>query len=362
MFIFAISVIVICYLMLILLYIVGWKRLETSTVDNIKPEMTVSVIVACKNEAQNIPRLLDALAAQSYASFQLILIDDNSTDNTHSIFELYRNRFSNIKLLKAHGSGKKAALKEGIMLSEAALIITTDADCSPTSKWIETIVKFQMQQNADLIICPIQFEEQKGLFSKILSLEFVSLVAAGAGAAGIGMPILCNGANLAFKREAWKKSESQRNEIEMSGDDIFLLQSIKKSAGKILFLKSKLAMVTTTAPASIGIFVKQRQRWAGKSPSYTDYMTIFTAIIVLAISLLQIGLFVLSIRETKVLILVISIFAIKYIADTFLLYTVKSFFELQRVWFYSLLLSLVYPLYISFVGITALAKQPSKWK
>jgi len=243
------------YIIIISLFILGWSNTAPFRLDKKGNYETVSVVVACKNEKTRIPQLLESLLAQNYQNFELIIIDDNSTDDTILEIEKYGQKLKNMLICKATGNGKKDALKQGILLAKGELIITTDADCITPPNWIETILNFQAKNNSDLIVCPTVLLETKNLFSRIQKLEFTSLIITSAGSAKMGMPILCNGANLAFKKNAWIKSQGELHQEELSGDDIFLLQSINKRGGRIMFLKSKQALVKTRGAETISKFI-----------------------------------------------------------------------------------------------------------
>lgn len=351
------------YFILILLFIIGWKRISVFVPTGGESKiLSVSVVVVCKNEEEHLRRLLSCLAQQSYQDFELVLVNDHSIDATLQIMRNAESAFSKIQIIDSVGNGKKAAMKEAVESANGHLVITTDGDCLPSFHWIESITCYYRKNPCDLMICPIRLTSKETLFSQLQSLEFASLVASGAAAAGIGMPILCNGANLAFKKNTWLKNQENLHEEEQSGDDIFLLQSIKKQGGKIRFLKSESAFVYTEPAQSLDAFIKQRQRWAAKSPTYTDWQLIFTACIVLAISLLPFVLVGFSFQDDKFWNVLLFVTVFKYLMDGLFLYSVRVFFQLQYVLFYALLLSIIYPFYIVFTALSALLYKPKTWK
>ena len=366
MYIILISILIcVLYTAMVLVFIVGWRRIplfEPVESVNLHSRLSVSVVIACKNEESNLPKLLSCLESQSHKDFELILVNDHSSDTTRSVMEVARTSFLNVKLIDAEFSGKKSALKEGIMAATGSLIITTDADCIPGSDWLKVICSFQDTYPSDLIICPVQMLESKSLFARLQALEFTTLVASGAGAAGAGMPILCNGANLAFTKEAWLQSKHDLVEEQISGDDVFLLQSIKKRGGVIRFLKSKSAIVFTEPAKSLSAFFVQRRRWASKSPAYSDSHLIFTACAVFATSLSVIILAFFSLFYPQLLILLFIILVLKYLADFNLLFSVRCFFQVYHLVINSVLLSIIYPFYIVSVGISALTIKSTSWK
>lgn len=353
------------YCFLVLVFVVGWRRIplfEPNKCVDLHSGLSVSVVIACKNEENNLPKLLSCLQIQSYQNFELILVNDHSTDATLSVMKAAQSLFANVKVIDAEMCGKKNALKEGIMSASGSLIITTDADCMPGYDWLMLICSFQQTQPSDLIICPVQLAAGESLFLRLQALEFNMLIASGAGAAGAGMPILCNGADLAFTKEAWMQSRHDLVDEQMSGDDIFLLQSIKKRGGVIRFLKSESAIVFTQPANTLTAFFKQRRRWASKSPAYTDMQLIFTACIVFAISFWMLILVFSSLFYPSLLAVFFYIFGAKFIADIIFVYVIRSFFREKRLWFHSFLLSIIYPFYIVSVAVSALAFQNKSWK
>ena len=364
MFVIAIALIIsVLYLILISIFMIGWWRTPYFVPRANKiTDSKISIIVACRNEEANLPHLLSALTQQSYQNFELILVNDHSEDNTLTLIETSKGKFPNFLVVNATDFGKKNAIKEGILKATADLIVTTDADCIPSTKWLESIVNFQHVFPIDLIICPVKLSNHQNFFSQLQSLEFTSLVASGAGAAGAGMPILCNGANLAFTKSAWLQSQGELHEDELSGDDVFLLLSIKKRGGVIRFLKSESAIVETESASSLSSFIKQRKRWASKSPSYTDWVLIYTACVVFAMSVLQLFLLISSFFEPCFWQLFSIVLVFKYLIDLVILYSVKRFFQLKRVWFYALILSVLYPFYVMIVGLSAILFKQNSWK
>jgi cellulose synthase/poly-beta-1,6-N-acetylglucosamine synthase-like glycosyltransferase len=301
------------------------------------------------------------MAQQSNQNFELILVNDHSEDATRNYIKTAQIHYPKIQLIDAVGHGKKNALREGILQSNGNLIITTDADCFPSYHWLESIACYQARYDCDLIICPVKLSGKENFFSYLQVLEFTSLVASAAGAAGMGMPILCNGSNLAFKKHIWFKCMNNMHFEEQSGDDVFLLEAIKKRGGKIRFLKSESAFVTTRQAETLMQLFKQRRRWSAKSRLYTDWQLITTALTILAICILQIILGVLSFHKPIYSLVFAALFLYKYILDSIFLSTVSKFFHLNYVWIFSFFLSIIYPFYIVFTGVSSLIFKPKSW-
>ncbi len=255
------------------------------------PCITVSVIVAVRNESSSIRQLLNSLLAQNYPShlLEIVIVDDHSTDSTSRLIDdfIVQNKDSkNLKLIalsKNNSSGKKAAIDCGIQASKGELIVITDADCTAGSSWISTLVSYYTEHYPQMILGPVRMTVGGSFFGKLQSLEFMSLISSGAGSCTAGFPILANGANMAFTRKAYENCGGFSGNMKFSsGDDMFLMMSIKKKFGAkaIRFLRSEDAIVNTPATVGFKSFIQQRLRWVSKSRGYTDTMLIISSILV----------------------------------------------------------------------------------
>jgi cellulose synthase/poly-beta-1,6-N-acetylglucosamine synthase-like glycosyltransferase len=158
------------------------------------------------------------------------------------------------------------------------------------------------------------------------------------------------------------KSCDDLHDEEQSGDDIFLLQSVKKRGGVIRFLKSEAAFVHTKPAENLSEFINQRRRWASKSPLYTDWQIVFVAVLVFSMALVELLLMYNALTDLKFLIVFGSFFIAKLIFDSIFLQLVHGFFHLSTIWMETVLLSVFYPFYIVFVAISALVFKPKSWK
>jgi cellulose synthase/poly-beta-1,6-N-acetylglucosamine synthase-like glycosyltransferase len=283
--------IILCYALLISAISVGWFKLNDFERSDQKHYVKISIIVAVRNEVSAIGSLLESLLKQDYPPehFEMIIVDDHSTDETKRRFEEITSELNGIPNLKFislepdDGFGKKAALSHGIKLSGGDLIVITDADCTAGSSWISTIAAFYDRLKPQMILGAVQMTDGGNFFGKLQSLEFMSLISSAAGSCSAGFPLLANGANIAFTRQAFESCGGFSGHMEFpSGDDMFLMMSIKKKfgAGSIRFLKSADAIVKTTAIKGIKPFLQQRMRWVSKSKGYTDPVLIATSILV----------------------------------------------------------------------------------
>ncbi len=343
------------YLVLILIIYKGLLKIKPFTAAS-PVLIKVSVVIACRNEQDNLPKILRDLDNQEYHTslLEIIIVDDNSSDETFNVASSFRNKFR-LTVLKNTGTGKKQALRTGIRASSGDLIITTDADCRAGKRWIATIASFYEIHKPDLILCPVRAEGGTGFFGQFTELEFLSLQGITAGTALLKKAIMCNGANLSFTRETYDKHSPYLHDEIASGDDIFLLHSIKKVAGtNIEWLESEEAMVLTAIPGSLKKFLRQRKRWISKWTDYKDSFTILVGIVTFVTILAQSALCVASLTNIRFLTVTMLVFILKSIPDYLLLKNTTSRYgrNLLMKWFIPS--QLVYPFYVITVAVISL--------
>lgn len=358
----ALVVVLLLYVVTIIAFAFGWKKTRYFEQHRLNGCSTkVVVIVVFKNEEERLRVLLSAMANQSYKSFQLILVNDHSSDESLQVIEFMRHLLPPINLIQASGHGKKNGLKEALDSTDAELILTTDADCKPVSMWVETMLDFYRCYNSDLILAPVKFSRSDNMFQKLQQVEFISLVASTLGATGISAPIMANGANMAFTHKAWTQIESLKPNYS-SGDDMFLLHGVKKNNGKINFIKSRNALVYTEAADSVRGFLQQRQRWTSKASGYTDFDSILTAIIVFLINFAIVASAALAFVDIQYLQYCVLLIVAKFSVDYGFLLLCNRFFGITNLFAKSILIAIPYPFYILFTSLTGIFMKNPKWK
>ncbi|MEZ5198629.1 MAG: glycosyltransferase [Bacteroidales bacterium] len=350
----------IIYVALILFYTLGWFRLKTFNPQNTKFKTRVSIIIPARNEEENITNLLTDLAHQAYPKnlFEVIVIDDNSTDTTHEkVSNFIKN--SNEKNFNLIGISeespdtayKKKAINLAIEKSNGDLIITTDADCRMGMNWLSSFVTLYETEKPKMIVGPVSFFNETTFFQKMQTLEFLSLIAITGGAIKAGRPIMCNGANLAYEKGAFIEVGGFGSDSFASGDDVFLLLRMKKQFGNksVRFLKNNNAIVYTEALKSVADFFHQRTRWASKNKVY-DVKILFVSFSVYMTNLILFTGLIQSIFIPSMLPPVMLAFVIKLLVELPILIGIGNFVKRSRMFLYSFPLIFIYPLYIIVVG------------
>ncbi len=358
--------IILCYAVLIAAISFGWWRLKGFNKTLKSPEVKISIVVAARNEASNIENLLEILLRQDYPSdlFEIIIVDDQSDDHTARLVEemIARNAgIQNLKLVSPgvkDGSGKKAAIGQGIKVSGGELIVITDADCTPVVSWISALAAYYSVYKPQMILGPVRMTAGGSFFGKLQSLEFTSLISSAAGSCNAGFPLLANGANIAFTRNAYETCGGFTGNIQYSsGDDMFMMLSIKKNFGAsaIRFLRSEKAIVDTPSTQGFKPFIHQRIRWVSKSRGYSDPLLIAASLLVFMVNTWLIVTAFSAIVFSGFLNLFLVFYAGKLIIDLPLVISYNRFQKTSAlIWLFPLmeLLNALYTLIIGIAGNT----------
>ena len=341
------------YISLLLYYRFAWSRVPESkpSIHNPEPSTFLSVIIPARNEAENLPALLNSLSLQTYPKnlFEVLIIDDHSTDDTAAVVKKYNA--ANIKLVslqqfinnKELNSYKKKAIEIGIQQSSGTLIVTTDADCTVHPDWLLTIASFYEQYKPAFIAAPVSINNDARFIEIFQALDFMTLQGITAAAVHNNFHSMCNGANMAYERIAFDEVNGFKGIDNIaSGDDMLLMHKIyKKYPERVLFLQSKDAVVQTAPVKTISEFFNQRIRWASKADKYDD-KRIF--IVLLSVYLFNVMLLLLPVIavfkniqysifnvQFTLLELWIILLIIKTITELFFLIPVSNFFGKKQL-------------------------------
>lgn len=220
------SFIVIVAIQLLYYLVVFGKFAFAKAQKNNPKRISISVIVCAKNEEENVIKYIPLLAEQDYPEFEIILIDDASSDETLTVFEDFEKQYSNIRLVKVRNNeafwgNKKYALTLGIKSANKDYLLFTDADCYPTSKnWI-TAMSSQFTMQKTIVLGYGGYEKIAGSFlNKIIRFETLLTAVQYFSWAKMGHPYMGIGRNLAYKKDVFYDVNGFISHIQVrSGDD-----------------------------------------------------------------------------------------------------------------------------------------------
>ncbi|WP_300977886.1 glycosyltransferase [Flavobacterium sp.] len=244
MFLYLLYFFIVLILIQFVYYIGVFSKFSFAKPEVIKAKnIPVSVIVCAKNEEENIKQYIPILAQQDYPTFELVLIDDASSDETLEVFEAFEQQYPNIRLVKvknneAFWGNKKYALTLGIKAAKYEHLLFTDADCFPLTKdWITNMSAHFDRDKKIVLGYGGYIKIANSFLNKIIRYETVLTAIQYFSWAKIGKPYMGIGRNLAYKREVFFDVNGFIDHIQVrSGDDdLFVNQAANKENTTIAY-------------------------------------------------------------------------------------------------------------------------------
>lgn len=255
----------------------GWRRSKARTVSTVDDDLpAISVIIAARNESASLPSLLRALDDQTHQSFEVIIVDDASTDDTASIARSWATDRSSVRIVSVSDPQpprKKHALSRGIDAAQHDLFAFTDADCTPPPTWLSAIAAAHANTADDTVFVgysPVTETGTLGLFSRYEAfVEALYMMAA----IGWNRPYMAVGRNLSYPRSVFEAVDgfhhSRGGQESISGDDDLFLQAIhRENGGNIRPLLDTRTFVPTSGPTSWRDWLRKRQRHVSAGQFY----------------------------------------------------------------------------------------------
>ncbi len=229
----------------------------------------VSVVVAARDEEENIARCLKSLIQSDFPNdkYEIIIVDDRSTDRTAEIVKSFQNKSSNIKLKTVTESsriknlqGKPGALQTGINTSKGEIILMTDADCAVNPKWIRTMASIYSDSKLGFA-AGFTAMKTKGFFGIIQATEWLYLHTMAIAGIAFNAPLSCYGNNVSVRKKDFDNIGGYYSISFSVTEDLALMHSIFKSGKKIRYLSRPNSSVETLPCATIKDYLNQHHRW-----------------------------------------------------------------------------------------------------
>jgi hypothetical protein len=295
------------YVWRVLVWKANWDRIEQAdnageATDSMTGQTSqLSVIIPVRDEAANLPGLLDDLARQvglasQVGALQILVVDDHSQDRTAEIV----GRWPGIELVVNDGEGKKAAIATGMRRAVNDWVATLDGDVRVGQHWASAVCRaVEQSSDARMLIGPVALSpaDKTGVqalqtcWAQVQSLDYAAMMGWAAATAAGGKPEMASGANLVFRRADYPTLDRIQPGVP-SGDDAFALEAVERQHGAaaICWIHDRDAIARTAGAPDLSSWWQQRLRWGGKARHYKSARVKTTAAIVLGTALLQLGL------------------------------------------------------------------------
>ena len=339
-------IITLLYCLAIIALIYGFTKVNSFDYLGLKPKNKFSIVVPFRNEAENLPILLNSFSKLNYPAdlFEVILVDDESEEVFSFQFSVFNVQM--INNIRVSNSPKKDAISTAIQVVKNDWIITTDADCVVNENWLSALDNYIQLHDVSMIAGAVSYDCKNSFLHHFQQLDLASLQGATIGSFGLRKGFMCNGANFAYTKSFFQELNGfEGNDEIASGDDVFLLQkAIARFPDKVHYLKSENNVVLTKPLDDWKSLFYQRVRWASKTVSYQSNSGKGLGLVVFGGNLawiLGFGFWVLGLTPFLNIIL---IFFLKLVVDAVLIYKANLFLNKNSMR-YLILGSLVYPFF-----------------
>ena len=249
-----------------LLLQMGFRRAHRPAAPLPEAPPPISIIVPVRNEAANLPALLAALTRQSYPQYEIILVDDASTDATPALARTWQQAHPNLRLVSVETPKeprKKHALTQGIDAATHTLLAFTDADCTPPPDWLAVLAQHHhaVQQEA-LLVGYSPFRKAPGLLNRLARYETFVTGFLTAATVGLGRPYMAVGRSLSYPRSVFRRIGGFAHSLHsLSGDDDLLVQEVaRRRAAVVRHLFDACSFVPSLPPATWRQWFRQKRR------------------------------------------------------------------------------------------------------
>ncbi|MFZ1729919.1 MAG: glycosyltransferase [Bacteroidota bacterium] len=348
------------YLIKILIFYTGARRSDTPPTGLSLP--SVSVLVAARDEEENLDRCLQSLAALHYrGEMEIIVIDDNSTDRSSEIITSWMDRIPCLRLMKTEGQehglrGKANAISQAIERSKGEIIITTDADCIVPPGWVEETVACYDEHTG--CVCGYTLIKNDSLFSGMQALDWAYLLTIASAGVGWGYALSAVGNNMSFRRSAYNDVGGYQGVGFSVTEDFALFKAIAYKTDWIIRYPINPAAVVWSKPcADLKELFRQKRRWGRGG---LDIHPIGFAIMSIGF-LMNTAILLLPWLGVPLWAWAIGLLG-KSLGDVFLLSHPIRKFRLQHLYRYFVIFELYYLVYVTILPFAVLLGGRVVWK
>lgn len=244
-----------------LLYAIGIAKINTEVAANHEP---VSIIIAARNEKKNLQKLLPLLLSQEYPEFEIIVANDQSTDDSDLFLKEFAALHPEVRVLDinenpAHISSKKFALTLAIKAAKNDLLLLTDADCQPESnQWITKMAGAAQGKSYVLGFSPYQIK--KGLLNYFIRFETLLTSIQYLSFSALGHPYMGVGRNLAYRKSDFLAHKGFNGFSQLVGGDDDLLINKYANGSNTVCCINKDAHVISLPKETWKTFYRQKRR------------------------------------------------------------------------------------------------------
>ncbi|MBN1632543.1 MAG: glycosyltransferase [Ignavibacteria bacterium] len=324
---------------------------------------TVSVIVAARNEEENIAGCLESLKNLSYPTelLEVIIVNDSSSDKTKEFVLENIREHKNFTLTDSSENiskifpGKANAVDCGIKISRGEIIMTTDADCRIPENWIQETVKYY-DEKIGMVCGFTRISEDNGFSAKVQAFDWLYLLSIAIGSSGFNRTLSCIGNNLSFRKKVYDEIGGYGKIKYSVTEDLALMIAIRNSGYKIRYPVNPLSVVVTDKCKTFFELYSQKKRWfrGGTDIGFFGY---FVGVLMYTVNAIMMTGFV-----YLPLNLYIGFFLSKFICDILIILPAYKKLHYRGLYKYFFIFEIYFMIYGILLPFTFLTGYKVKWK
>jgi glycosyltransferase involved in cell wall biosynthesis len=267
----------------LLSYYIIFSRVKISSFDieNSFFDKPVSIVICAKNELENLKKHSASWLNQSYANFEIVIVNDESTDGSFEFLTLLASEYNNLKVIHIDRSaeenedlrqlmGKRYALRKGILATKNDYLLFTDADCFSVSiNWITQMTMAFTNDDIEIVLGYSPYVKKHSLLNKFIQLETLLTAFHYFGFANLGIPYMGVGRNVAYKKTVFNDDVFIKSNQSIGGDDDLIVQQFATKLNTAYITSTNARMMSIPA-FTLKKYIKQKKRHLGAGLSYSN--------------------------------------------------------------------------------------------
>lgn len=277
----------------------------------------ISVIVCAKNERENLLAFLPLILSQKYPDFEVIVVNDNSVDDTQDVLKAFSLQHNNLKIVTVPDNdrfygNKKFALTLGLKAAKYDRVLLTDADCKPLSEnWLSLMSSYSSSQKK-IILGVGNYEKQKGWLNKLIRFETLYTAIQYTSFALKNIPYMGVGRNLAYHTSLFFNNKGFASHCHiLSGDDDLFVNEVANPKNTQVVL-DKDAHTLSVPKTNFKTWVRQKQRHLLTGKHYQFKHQLLLGAFMFS-NLLFVVLFLVLVFKLSAIHLIVLLFILKYL-------------------------------------------------
>ncbi|MGJ1228717.1 glycosyltransferase [Sphingobacterium siyangense] len=327
----------------------------------------LSVIICAHNEQDNIPEFLPSILNQDYPNFEVIVVNDFSTDNTPWILHDFEAKYPHLKIvdIKEHirlKHGKKFAVSMGIKASKHQTLVFTDADCAPQSdQWLKKIAA-AFRPETEIVLGYSPYFKKKSLLNLLIRFETSHTAMSYFSYALKGDAYMGVGRNMAYKKDLFfrNKGFAAHMHIKSGDDDLFVNQNANPTNVNIALAAE--SIVYSEPKATWRSYYKQKARHSGASTIYKKRHQRMLGTQLVSAVFFYIALIATAIAFPMYWYVPVTAYLLRLIAQWIIFANIYKKLEVKELIWWLPLVDFIYYFYICINGIFSRKKKKISWK